>query len=584
MNLSTQFPIGKMTSWSIENFKAIKEGQIHFPGLTVLLGANSSGKSSVIQSILSPVQVLQGNFGNRFPLVGELTRLGTFDEVAHEHSNVVRFVAGFEQGRLRLDFERDEIGKYLTPVEFSTEMEARARKVSLEWGPKNSFRFEVAVVDLEVGSDLFQQAADGSIDRKDLPLATYNISGEYECFGLCGAMVPRGPHTAGGKMLWNPSDRSLRLNNALPASAKLFSEDLETAFLRQLARAGKEEGMRGLEDSHFVDEQDLLRCVESLLAALTAGTKGSNNYDRNAVLNFLEPLELSLIVRLSRDYDSWSEGNSSPLLDAKFIELASFVPQADQSCWSEWSKKFNSVLSSIPASFRYLGPLRLDPQVAQSPNRSTNDCMPVGRNGENATHLIWQAEREKPLKPYPAPDGTEVSSLIEAISLWLDFLELGSPITFKNLGNVGFETLVGGRPIHNLGTGVSQIFPMLALCLSEQTDRIILIEQPELHLHPSSQQKLADFFISMVENGRRIVVETHSEYLVTRLRRRVAVDEINKSLHELVFVEKAEKVSVLKTSKLRDSGQFSYWPKGFFGQVEDDLLAILEADVRKQVD
>lgn len=60
-------PFGKLESWRIENFKAIEKGEIQFPGLTVLLGANSAGKSSVIQSLLSLAQVLDGNFGNRFP-------------------------------------------------------------------------------------------------------------------------------------------------------------------------------------------------------------------------------------------------------------------------------------------------------------------------------------------------------------------------------------------------------------------------------------------------------------------------------------------------------------------------------------
>ncbi len=593
-------PFGNLTGWSLSNFKAISSGAVSFPGLTVLLGANSSGKSSVVQSALAMCQVAQGDFGNRFPLTGELTRLGTIAEVSQFGNGSFELEAKFQLGNIRFGIEQDEIGMYHAPEEAQFEAdEARIKTVRLEWGklPSSKFEnaFEISLIELEDSSDLFQELALGNLKRKDLPIARYRLSGAYECFGFCADASPSPGHEVpeGLSMRWAPTSSSMQLDASQQAASFSMYEDFvwTNVLSDRFANSGEnaELLMSMLTDARTKTTSDIKDYVARLTSFFKASTGEPGGPNLSHLFDFLAGEDDATLWRFSAVIDEYESGVCSPELKAAIddlVSLPSWMSWADVMpvCWQSWIYKFNVAIESIPDSFRYLGPLRLDPQLLQSHTRANNSCVPVGRNGENATHLIWHSERENPADAYPTPDGRGVFSLTEAISLWLEFLELGSPISFRNLGNAGFETRVGGRPIYNLGTGVSQMFPLLALCLVEQSDRVILIEQPELHLHPSSQQKLADFLVAMIENGRRIVVETHSEYLVTRLRRRVAVDGIDKDKFELVFVEKGGSGSEFKVSKLHETGQFSYWPEGFFGQVEDDLISILEADIRRRVD
>ncbi|WP_162528596.1 AAA family ATPase [Mycolicibacterium sp. CBMA 361] len=76
----------------------------------------------------------------------------------------------------------------------------------------------------------------------------------------------------------------------------------------------------------------------------------------------------------------------------------------------------------------------------------------------------------------------------------------------------------------SVGTGVSQVLPVLVMCLQAPPGSLLLIEQPELHLNPAVQQKLADFLLAIAASGRQLLVETHSDYLITRLRLRTAKD------------------------------------------------------------
>jgi len=105
------------------------------------------------------------------------------------------------------------------------------------------------------------------------------------------------------------------------------------------------------------------------------------------------------------------------------------------------------------------------------------------------------------------------------------------------------------------------------------------VEQPELHLNPKVQTRLADFFLSMALLGKQCLIETHSEYLITRLRLRSVLAEGDSfsNLMKLYFVEKNNGRSEFRSVKINEYGAIVDWPSGFFDQsqreVEDILLA-----------
>jgi len=112
---------------------------------------------------------------------------------------------------------------------------------------------------------------------------------------------------------------------------------------------------------------------------------------------------------------------------------------------------------------------------------------------------------------------------------------------------------------------------------------LILLEQPELHLNPGMQQKLADFLLEMVKTGRQIIVETHSEYLITRLRRRAATSESDHKYFGIVFAERdPEEGTSYRSVNVNEQGDLSEWPKGFFDHVAEDLRILMRKAAERQ--
>jgi predicted ATPase len=117
--------------------------------------------------------------------------------------------------------------------------------------------------------------------------------------------------------------------------------------------------------------------------------------------------------------------------------------------------------------------------------------------------------------------------------------------------------------------------------------QLVLLEQPELHLNPALQQTLADFFLAMVRSGRQLIVETHSEYIVTRLRRRVVEDEKDevRNLFNIVFAEQNDKGRTkFQVYDVHPSGALGAeeWPAGFFDQAGSDVEAMMRLTLSRR--
>lgn len=263
--------------------------------------------------------------------------------------------------------------------------------------------------------------------------------------------------------------------------------------------------------------------------------------------------------------------------------------------WEQLTKLNQRVVATaqaITSGLHYLGPLRGDGYASQRNDLVSDSLIPVGHSGEMTAQALLaeypdfesrviqlqrkQAEPNSTGK-YPFPSGLYSDNLQEAMDEWLSFFELGSNLVVKNLGVSGYEFTLDGVNLYHLGTGVSQIIPVLAICLLAKPGSLTIIEQPELHLHPAAQQKLADFFLAISRTGRRLLIETHSEYMITRTRRAVVLSKAKPSEIQLFFAERGKDSTTIRPANLNGSGGFKYWPKGFFSQTEDDLLDILKA-------
>jgi len=140
----------------------------------------------------------------------------------------------------------------------------------------------------------------------------------------------------------------------------------------------------------------------------------------------------------------------------------------------------------------------------------------------------------------------------------------------------------------DVGFGISQVLPVVVSCFYASPHTTILMEQPELHLHPAVQSELADLFIEAIharqnnqDRNIQFIIESHSEHFLHRLQRRIAEEHLEQKEVALYFCESAEEGSLLHPLEIDLLGNIRNWPPDFFGDVTSDLVAMTEAGARR---
>jgi len=127
------------------------------------------------------------------------------------------------------------------------------------------------------------------------------------------------------------------------------------------------------------------------------------------------------------------------------------------------------------------------------------------------------------------------------------------------------------RPIH-AGFGVTQTFPIIVAALSAKKGDILLVENPEVHLHPAGQALMGQFLANVAQAGVQVIMETHSDHVLNGIRRSVKGGQINAEQVALHFFKprSAESAQVV-SPQLDNSGNIDTWPEGFFDQFDKDM-------------
>jgi len=245
-------------------------------------------------------------------------------------------------------------------------------------------------------------------------------------------------------------------------------------------------------------------------------------------------------------------------------------------------------LEGLFGRMAYLGPLRDYPKRIYT--WAGEEPPAVGRKGELAVAAILSARRRG---KYISPGRHKKKlALEERIAYWLRKMGVIHSFSVKPIATDRKEYEVEIRkaehgpsvPITDVGFGLSQVLPVLVLCYYVKKGSVLLLEQPELHLHPSAQAWLADVFIEVVNNlGVQLIVESHSEHFLRRLQRRIAEEEIDVDKTALYFCRIQDSSS--KTEKLNIDlfGDIANWPKDFFGDELGELAAKTEAAMDRQL-
>lgn len=231
----------------------------------------------------------------------------------------------------------------------------------------------------------------------------------------------------------------------------------------------------------------------------------------------------------------------------------------------------NSILESSLERITHIGPLRASPNRAyRLTGESPKD---VGQAGQYWLSILFQS---------PAKD-----LLTRIINYWLQRLGYTLRIEWGKQGYV-HPMLKDGTGLEvalkDVGFGISQLLPVLIQGLTSPPGTILILEQPEIHLHPRAQADLGDMLLSIAGRGIRLLIETHSEHLLLRIRRRLAENQLSdKSQPSLspedvaiYFVERQEQGSSVHRVAVDAIGNITDPSRKFQSFFSDDYEEVLK--------
>jgi len=250
--------------------------------------------------------------------------------------------------------------------------------------------------------------------------------------------------------------------------------------------------------------------------------------------------------------------------------------------------KCSSLLGYADAAFAYLQAERLGPRTSL-PQDADHVLNRVGNAGELSARIL----QESALLPCPGlclrrPGENEtMRGLLAQTEIWLSQIGHDPRIMVTehrdmDLVNLEFSFVTKGIPTKyyratNVGFGLSYALPVFVAVLSSSPGSLVLIENPEAHLHPKGQTVMGHFLAKAAACGIQMVIETHSDHLLNGVRLAVKNGILKPELTALNFFEpgQTESGSTVVKPQINKDGHLDYWPDNFFDEWEKNLLELL---------
>ncbi|MDE5883194.1 MAG: AAA family ATPase [Muribaculaceae bacterium] len=267
---------------------------------------------------------------------------------------------------------------------------------------------------------------------------------------------------------------------------------------------------------------------------------------------------------LSKDItlDSYSFVNFFPVF-YKYKDIPSDLPVV---------KAARETLISVLDKVVYIAPLRVAPVLSRTYQTDVETRF-VEPDGQNTRFILDKLVKDD-------------KHTFDIVKEWVcDRFHLAKEISVVKESGKRYRVVVTTNEdvkvdLMHMGFGLSQILPIITQGCISQPDSLIIVEDPDVHMHPSIQAAMADFFIFIcMQRNVSVLIETHSDHFVTRLRRRIAEKTITPDKVHLIFVEKEYGESDYQTIPLSPEGRLEgSMPPGFMDSMDKDFRAILEAN------
>lgn len=611
--------------WLLENFKPIHEPLgLPLANITVLAGLNSSGKSSLLQSILLISQTL-ANQSLEKPLIlnGNSVKLGTFDSVRNDRASKSEIVIGFE---LSLTKDRHRLGRRAGKrisrrgnmyVEVDNPIDSIATTLTFAGTTQEAdstsgiegVRVVLADALIEVVSDVVATEESwlgpGYPEEISLPskvsVHAHRLSEQQKSKllnNVSASFLKVVPYSEGDNYSVDFSENGIPVSHQKAILARL-AHFLPNRFVRELSLEERQRDQianaidrltsgyvqlnsrLGTNSPSVIERVSLHVVSQALMTQVNemATIKGLQSFLGGTVVDLLQwshNVQLktrakSAFVKnvgnaiqevlMSELYEKQAENGSTGLE----IWAGAYETELIDAATQELTSYFNTMI-------RYLGPLRADSQAAQgfAPSSEPDD---VGSRGEYAAAVYDANRRQRVSWWHPTKETRLETTLEEAVDTWVRHIGVAHHVLTREAGLPGVTWMVQptegskDRPLPAVGVGVSQVLPVLVAGLLAPTGALLLIEQPELHLHAHAQARLGDFFYGLSLVGKQCIIETHSDCLVNQFRYHMVRTGVEaRDAIAIYFVEQENGGARFNPVRISENGNIINWPQGFFDE------------------
>jgi predicted ATPase len=237
--------------------------------------------------------------------------------------------------------------------------------------------------------------------------------------------------------------------------------------------------------------------------------------------------------------------------------------------------------------FNYLNAERVGPRKTMQIPPDDGHQYWVGRCGENAAHIVASLElRKRQVQSELTLEGADEKTFPLLHYQWVLWMERLFPgfaadsevYTMADQVRIGLALQrKSGQSLYvrppNTGFGLSYVVGVIVAGLVASPDTVLIVENPEAHLHPKAQSGIGEFLARVAAGGAQVFVETHSEHVLNGMRRMVKQTVLTPEKIRLhYFTNTKESIEpTVTTIPVSETGDISHWPEGFFDQLDRDL-------------
>lgn len=244
----------------------------------------------------------------------------------------------------------------------------------------------------------------------------------------------------------------------------------------------------------------------------------------------------------------------------------------------------NNVLNIFADDFQYIHTDRLQPSSIYTLSNTHIRNNNIGNHGEYTAHYLDEY-RHKPLiiKALKHPQ-SKTEQFLENVSLWLSEISNGVGVIPKRhqdiqKASLSYQYTYGDNTTNeysplNVGFGITYVLPIIVAILKSKPDDLLIIENPESHLHPAGQSKIAELCAIASSNGVQIIVETHSDHFLNGIRVATKKEVLRPEQSKIYYFEKEDVTISTRKYQLsidKDGNINEEWPNGFFDEYRKKL-------------